>query len=343
MKFNGLQILRGIAALLVVLFHISGSTIDVFEVEFLNNYFKFGSSGVEIFFVLSGFIIAFTAHKNIDSPHQFLDYLKKRITRLYPIYWVVLIALLLLMNLFNYSTNHQVSFLKLLETFLLTPDHVMINGVSWSLSFEIYFYLLFGLLILSRKFFILILTIFIVTLLKAVNVISFDDVYFNFLFSENNFLFIFGVIAAIILKNVKVIRLNFSFLIIIILTSFALFGLVGFFLNDSSFSTYLYGLLTFIIILSFCYLESVKQSCFDNQLLVSIGDASYVLYLIHLPIIRILHKIINSLDTFSLIEISIINILIIIITVISALIIYRLVELPLIKYTRFLLSKANSN
>ena len=79
-RLNLLEVLRFIAALLVMLYHITIHYIET-DYKFLGNIFKFGYSGVDIFFVLSGFIILYSLNIKQYSP---FDFISKRIIRILP-------------------------------------------------------------------------------------------------------------------------------------------------------------------------------------------------------------------------------------------------------------------
>src|SRR3954454_3990840 len=87
-----LQGLRGVAALLVLLAHsstIAGSG-KYLDHDPTHGLFLFGSSGVYLFFVLSGFIIAHVHADDVGRPGAAGRYLWRRFARIYPFYWVVL-------------------------------------------------------------------------------------------------------------------------------------------------------------------------------------------------------------------------------------------------------------
>ena len=79
----GLQVLRFVAALAVVLFHI-GSGLQI-EFGYQNNIFVFGAAGVDIFFVISGFIIAYTT----DATKGAWVFCRRRVVRIVPLYWTL--------------------------------------------------------------------------------------------------------------------------------------------------------------------------------------------------------------------------------------------------------------
>src|ERR1700761_2793553 len=88
-----LQAGRAIASLLVVFYHNAVSIFD--DSRFWGDdpsqkIFNFGHSGVDFFFVLSGFIILYAHWNDLGKPKQIFKYASKRFRRIYPIYWIVL-------------------------------------------------------------------------------------------------------------------------------------------------------------------------------------------------------------------------------------------------------------
>lgn len=94
-RIKELDSLRGIAALMVVLYHYTFRFHEKYSYSFLYDVFNFeyGHLGVELFFMISGFVI-YMSIKNINSP---LDFLKKRFYRLYPLFWLSLLFTSLVM------------------------------------------------------------------------------------------------------------------------------------------------------------------------------------------------------------------------------------------------------
>lgn len=134
---------RGLAAILVVLTHINS-----WEGKYLGkhaltpSWFYFGYVGVDVFFVISGFIMVFIQPTPINSRPAYLRFIIHRLTRIYPPVWVVMLTLLPVWcrhpNWFNnFAGNH----VNLLSSFLLLPQgYVPLLGVAWTLIHEVYFY-----------------------------------------------------------------------------------------------------------------------------------------------------------------------------------------------------------
>ncbi len=152
-----LQACRAAAALLVVLFHTSEGIVALpkyFAARPFGALFAFGGAGVDFFFVLSGFIIAHVHGGDVGRPERLRAYLTKRLTRIYPTYWAVLLPVLLVfLAVPSFGKGHErdplVMFCSLVLLPLANSEPVLI--VSWSLCYEVLFYGLFAGLIASRR------------------------------------------------------------------------------------------------------------------------------------------------------------------------------------------------
>lgn len=138
-KYIGIQCLRGIAAYLVVWTHIK-FTLPGSTNAFVNS--SFGAVGVDVFFVISGFVIALTASRNGSDWKGFLT---NRIARVVAFYWLLSLPFLAYQMAYGLpSANVLVNsflFVPFLDTGTITnPLHPM----GWSLCFEVYFYLAFS-------------------------------------------------------------------------------------------------------------------------------------------------------------------------------------------------------
>ncbi len=140
-KLVGIQYLRGIAAIAVLIFHV-GEQYDV--------PFRLGGAGVDVFFVISGFIIWATT----SGPRMTVgDYFWKRLTRILPLYWIVLSVTWVSANAkpaFFYG--HDASVENFVRSLVLLPKlqagafhPVVLQG--WTLSFEMFFYVVLGVLV----------------------------------------------------------------------------------------------------------------------------------------------------------------------------------------------------
>ncbi len=156
-RIDSIQFLRGLAATMVAAFHLwaaadaAGYAPGVFEL------FKHGEAGVDIFFVISGFIIYYSVQGRRKLTA--LRFLRARFWRIVPPYWVILTLYVLAAIALGLVQQGQVvlpSSFRLVVSYLIWPypDHVI--TIAWTLSIELLFYWLFALTYFrfgSRAFF----------------------------------------------------------------------------------------------------------------------------------------------------------------------------------------------
>ncbi len=151
-RLLSVQALRAIAALLVVWVH-SIDAAEFFTVPRQSRFFhweNFGACGVDIFFAISGFIVSQVAVRFADrnAVHRSAaarEFLTRRITRIFPLYWILTIVVILIGELGRHKI-HWHSF-NWLPTLLLLPSPLHLGSapllsLGWSLMFEMYFYVI---------------------------------------------------------------------------------------------------------------------------------------------------------------------------------------------------------
>lgn len=304
MTFYNLQFLRFVAALLVLLFHLT--------------IISSGYKGVDIFFVISGFVMYYTLF--VRKRPNAIHFVVNRTTKIFFLYWIaVLFAILVQPQKFN-DLN--------LKTLILFPGHLSIVGVSWSLSFELYFYFVIGTsayLIPSKYhktlFIILLITTTLITFINLFTNIFIGTV-INYAVGPNFWEFLLGILCAYLAINYyKRIGVNSAILMASI--SLLLFMIISIRYTDPLMFI-VYGLLSFFTVL---FLTSYEQERKLNTKLSNffqlIGDASYGIYLFG-PVITIL---INPKDNMA-------KILIIISTVVFSIVFNQLVENKFLMLTR---------
>jgi len=139
MKINTLTFYRFLAASIVVFFHYGRNTSVV---SLAPGFLTAGPEMVSFFFVLSGFVMVIAYwDKDFDPP----GYYRARLIRILPTYFLALIAALFLESV-AYSKRAVVINALFLQAWI-PPYPLSINGPSWSLSVEMFFYLTFPLLL----------------------------------------------------------------------------------------------------------------------------------------------------------------------------------------------------
>jgi peptidoglycan/LPS O-acetylase OafA/YrhL len=141
-----IQHLRALAVLLVVLAHIHQSDARFFSAPLLDRTAYFGFAGVDVFFVLSGFIIhhLYRGHAGFD-----LRYFLNRLNRILPLYWIFTALALAGYFAIGDSLTRSVGELDLIASLTLIPAHQPpVLMVGWTLTHELYFYAAYGVMLM---------------------------------------------------------------------------------------------------------------------------------------------------------------------------------------------------
>src|SRR5687767_4316208 len=174
-KLNSIQVLRGIAAMTVVASHLVPLERKYFGEQLLPHFFDLGVSGVDLFFVISGFVMV-TVTRGRRGGWRTLEFLYSRATRIYPTYWfyffITLCVFLAMPHWVNASENHQADLWR--SFFLFPGQHLPLVLVGWSLILELWFYVVFaGLLLLDERMRLPALAIWAVIILAANTIVDF--------------------------------------------------------------------------------------------------------------------------------------------------------------------------
>ncbi len=272
-----LDALRGVAAILVVLYHYLTRYDELLGHSTQFPYsFSWGWVGVEIFFVLSGFVI----YMSLDRNTTCTDFVASRMIRLYPTYWVGIIlttTVIMFIGLpsWNVSTLAIVANFSMLHSFALLPS---VDGAYWSLSEELKFYAL-------MVFFKLIgqigkpLRICVVWLLVA-GLFGFgmkvvDEGVFNNIFKAGYILcsakYCFWFISGIAFYGIWKDKSNVQYYLILAL-NWIYYGLA--FGNGAI-------PLAMIVLSIFAAVIFLRPAFMSSRVLLFLGAISYPLYLIH--------------------------------------------------------------
>lgn len=303
LRLDGLQWLRGASALLVVLFHVHVVAVEVLAVESVFRVFEFGAAGVDIFFVLSGFIIYYIHHRDLGVRERARLFLKKRLLRIYPIYWILTLGLLAVAFALSLDRlMYKVDLSLVLHSLFLVPirDKLLIIPVAWSLTHEVLFYgYFFAMIALPRR-----VSIMIVGLIASMTVLNVlgslpalvsdnpirQSFWLDFLFSPYNLEFLMGVaVAALFLSQNPIWRHRAILICGVLLFAAAAYlvqiGAIG--LDGGSRTivarVVLFGLASALLVLGLAA-SDVSATSRAGRLLSYLGDASYSIYLVHLPV-----------------------------------------------------------
>jgi peptidoglycan/LPS O-acetylase OafA/YrhL len=147
-QFHNLQALRGVACLLVVAYHLSQLEAG-YGLGFnpLKAFRWFGFAGVDLFFVLSGFIITTTSRPDLGRLSRLPRYLFRRAWRIYPTFWAALSVSVAASVVLSHESLVRPGWVaEVFETVLLIPPSApqRLLPVAWTLSYELMFYAVFA-------------------------------------------------------------------------------------------------------------------------------------------------------------------------------------------------------
>lgn len=334
---NSIQVLRGIAALLVVLIHIIHDVNIKTNSSIIGNFYNienFGNIGVDLFFVISGFIMIYIHYNDFERPSSSFVFIKKRVIRIVPLYWIftTLSAILLIVLPQLFSKDKEFDLLHYILSMLFIPttnsigEVVPLLGVGWTLNIEMFFYLIFSVaLFFTRKYFLPLLFISLSISIIINYTYNFTIPFFN----TNGKLLIYefflgSVIGYLYSKGIKLYKAK---ILLILSLFFILFNLFNFI--DFELRLFYAGIPSAILIYSLLSLkDNLDYSSYIAKVFLLLGNASYSIYLTHVFFYKVPIKLFSSINPDLLIITSLLF------TSFLGIIVYKFIENPSYKYLK---------
>jgi peptidoglycan/LPS O-acetylase OafA/YrhL len=331
---GGIETLRGLAAALVVAYHASRIMADHFGGLPLGGILEPGHSGVDVFFVLSGFVISYAHWDDRGNPGALGRYAWRRLSRIYPPYWVATAIMLALYLVSPSRTGHETELAVVVQSLLLYPvPGGMVLGVAWSLVHELTFYVLFAVLVLDRRLGTAVLGLWLVAALGGLGtgaplpgLAAVSDPY--------HVQFFLGMAAAWALRRRIPIRPGLLLGTgVLAFAAVYLAELAG--TGDPRGGAYrlAYGLAAAALILGAAAGDRAGSWRIPRPLLL-LGSASYSVYLVHVPVILVLSKSAQVLGLGALVPVPLLLAAITGAAILSGIAFSALVEMPLLRLCR---------
>ncbi|MEE2525851.1 acyltransferase [Hyphobacterium sp. HN65] len=289
-RLANIQSLRALAALMVVAIHIHANEVRVAGEPLLSPWFYHGVAGVDLFFVISGFIMVHVTRNRDHSFGGIAHFWFDRVWRIYPP--AILFTLLTLIALSIRGTlDDWLSQTSLISSFLLLPqqNHPLL-GVAWTLVHELYFYLVFGaLLLLGQRWLPLALLFWgaLIGLGLTIGVAPAANPWVQVAFHPHTFEFIAGAFAALAFHRGWV-----RFPVVITMLGVVAWIAGALWIGEPAFEGYpaywgrvlAFGPASVLLVLGLAGLERQERLVLPAWSQV-IGDWSYSLYLSHVLVI----------------------------------------------------------
>lgn len=298
-RIYSLQGLRGVAVLGVVLFHMTAvehkySGGDILLPPLLD----FFQLGVDLFFIVSGFVMVIVSRGRFQSVAESKRFLFNRVSRIYPTYWLYygLTMAVLLVQPGMVNSTHGSS--NLLMSFLLLPnDKVLLVMVAWSLLFELWFYLVFtGLMCFRERWLPALLVGWAAMLVIFNSVQDWQDCSpaLQIMLHPYGLEFIVGVALALLFYSRLSARIPTSLvgaaLVAALLPGIGLIGYYRLFDGVGMLRMLAVSAVFGTLILGLALLER-RRHLRMPAFLVAVGDMSYTVYLSHLLVLGVIGRV----------------------------------------------------
>ncbi len=156
-RLDTIQILRALAASMIVLLHaqeVVHAQVIAHGLAMTTVAGELLGAGVDLFFVISGFIIVFASERFFATPGGAAEFLKRRLSRIVPMYWFALTLRLVVLTALSVGGRDKLpGFVAVLTSYLFIPYDALgfgptypfpILDLGWTLNYEMFFYVSFA-------------------------------------------------------------------------------------------------------------------------------------------------------------------------------------------------------
>ena len=308
-----LDLIRAIAILIVLFYHV----FERYNFPRVNFFISSGKYGVQLFFVLSGFLIGCLFYQELQKNNvvNIKRFILRRFSRTLPTYFIILFVAYILVFL-SRREAFNVKYLFFLQNYL---DHIPFFKVSWSLCVEEHFYFVLPFFLTFLTFInkswikiVIVLIVLFIPLFFRIEESIGKNLSFGYLTTATHLNFdsmSFGVLIAYIFINTKIefsnyLKNTFIILPIILLIIFP-------YLEERL--VYTYGKLLLPLSFALCIFVLViskQYSVSSNKVISSIANSSYAVYLTHAFVLNFYDKIYPHKDSNNYIDLLVITMII---------------------------------
>jgi exopolysaccharide production protein ExoZ len=324
-----IQVLRAFAAYLVVFVHLAPLVIMAGGAE---DSFNWGYAGVDLFFVISGFIMVYTTSRRETQPWDFFAH---RIARVVPLYWlltlVVFAGALFLPSLFQATQANVAQLIKSLFFVPFQKDNGLVQPivfVGWTLNYEMFFYAIFAFCLFIKPRLVSLSLLFAILTLLVLFKILWQPTALEVKFFTDPFLLEFAMGAALCLALVYLPLKNTSRWPLVILGAIAASSFVWMTRLSPDISHVLsMGVPASILVFVAVMLDRTRIRWPDA--LILLGDASYSIYLTHFFVTQIVVIFARRLHLQNMVALGLFLLIAMVVVGFVGVLVHILIEKPL--------------
>lgn len=292
------QMLRGLAALIVAIGHamLETNALKGNPDPFAPVWLQYGF-GVDIFFVISGFIMMHTSGARFGTPGGARKFFVSRLIRIVPLYWALTTAMLALMFVLpGLLKTTSPDWSMIVGSYLFVPvpnwegEALPLLAVGWTLNYEMFFYAIFALAImLPRRAGVTVTVALFGSLAIAGALFRFEDPVLRFWTDAIILEFCFGMLLGVAAPRLAALKPRTGLLLMLV--GLAAFGALHGLLSPAP-RFLAFGIPATLLVAGAIVLD-LRGAPLRSQLLEAIGNASYSLYLSHMFVVRGLSAVWN--------------------------------------------------
>lgn len=289
-----IHFLRGVAALFVLIYHV----YHIFRIynDITLPFAEFFHIGVDIFFIISGFIMAYIISKaDVIDADFILRFIKSRFLRIFPAYFFVTVPIFFV-YFYALGNPRDFTWISLLKSLTFIPFDsngywYPVLGVGWTLNYEVFFYslIVISLIFMGKRYYLGVSFLMISFLTIS---LFWEGLGLPFLFWFDPIIleFLIGIMLGFIYVNkINLFQFYLFFLSLLLMLLYIFDAKV------------LHMTMATVIVISALLLDSSRHATlfFKLKFFSFLGSVSYPLYLIHQPLLSLLAKIFNYFGLFA--------------------------------------------
>ncbi len=300
-QIGAIQILRAVAALMIVLSHAQNDALnEAIKADgvFTRSNLLPWDSGVDLFFVISGFIMVHASQRLFETPHAGIKFISRRLIRIVPLYWMITAITLVILGYVAWKGKHTFPSISEISASLGFVPYARpgdgqprpLVALGWTLNYEMFFYAVFALFVRFQRFVAVAAVVLTLVLAVAVGAINRPTATALSYWSDPIVLeFVLGMLTALVwqsgfrLKRALVLSLVIIGVAILALDLDGMTAVGSSDVDANGFSRLLGAGVPMMAIFAAVVLAEPSFSTRGRlaSFFAFLGDASYALYLFH--------------------------------------------------------------